>query len=59
LDGSNQMFSSRRKCGNVFCLRSFQNCLIINSGAFVCLIYMASGSVVQRSLSLFTALSHH
>ncbi|KRZ67155.1 hypothetical protein T10_5188, partial [Trichinella papuae] len=36
---------------------SFENCLIINNGALVCLTYVASGSVVKCSLSLFKAFN--
>ncbi|KRZ15681.1 hypothetical protein T11_4823 [Trichinella zimbabwensis] len=38
-------------------LGSFENCLIINNGALVCLTYVVSGSVVKCSLSLFTAFN--
>ncbi|KRX31348.1 hypothetical protein T06_8971, partial [Trichinella sp. T6] len=31
-----------------------ERCLIVNKGALVRLTYVASGSVVKRSLSLFT-----
>ncbi|KRY34543.1 hypothetical protein T01_15879 [Trichinella spiralis] len=36
--------------------RSLQRSLIISKGAFVCLIYVAIGSIVERSLSSLRAL---
>ncbi|KRZ68761.1 hypothetical protein T10_4607 [Trichinella papuae] len=38
---------------------SFENCLIISNGALVCLTYVASNSIVKRSLSSFKAFNNY
>ncbi|KRX35517.1 hypothetical protein T05_9086 [Trichinella murrelli] len=42
---------------NSSAVRSPQRCLIISKGAFVCLIYVAISSIVERSLSSLRALN--